>query len=197
MKLSLDFFTREDPETISRELLGMTLYTRIGSETTSGIIVETEAYRGPEDRGSHAFNNRRTPRTEVMFQSAGHAYVYLCYGIHYLFNVVTGPVDQPHAVLLRAAQPREGIDVMQRRRGPLKSVYQLTAGPGALAQAFGIQLSHTGVALDGDTIWIEDEGVLRTDIVASPRVGMNFEGPWHSIPWRFRVKGNPWTSKAK
>lgn len=199
------FYLRSDVVKISRELLGKVLYTRLPGpagrrQLTGGVIVETEAYAGPEDRASHAFGNRRTARTEVMFHRGGIAYVYLCYGIHSLLNVVTHSEGIPHAILIRAIEPTRGRPTMLRRRhmeGPV--VPRLTAGPGALSQAMGIDPSLSGETLDGPRLWIEDQGieVLPEAIVASPRVGVAYAGLHAARPWRFRVKDSPWTSPAK
>ena len=200
MKLPLSFYQRNDVVQISKELIGKVLITEINGFKCSGRIVETEAYQGPEDRGSHAFGNRLTPRTENMFKDGGITYVYQCYGIHYLLNVVTSVSNSPHAILLRGLEPIDGIETMLFRRKMKNPIPALTAGPGVLAQAMGIDKSHNGISLLGDKIWIEEpinETVCYDDIVSSKRVGMNFEGPWHSIPWRFRLKNNLYTSQAR
>ncbi|NOZ08362.1 MAG: DNA-3-methyladenine glycosylase [FCB group bacterium] len=187
--LPLSFYLREDVLLISRELLGKFLVTRFDGHLTSGMIIETEAYRGPEDRASHAFGNRRTARTEVMFQKGGRAYIYLCYGIHHLFNVVTNVEGTPHAVLIRALQPEDGIETMLDRRGKTVAITSLCAGPGSLARALGLHYRYSGTPLDGDVIWIEDRGVdpLAEDIVASSRIGVDYAGEDAKLPWRFRI----------
>ena len=149
-KLSRSFYIRADVLQISRELLGKFLLTRIGNDhITGGMIVEAEAYAGPEDRASHAYNGRRTSRTETMFQEGGVAYVYLCYGIHHLFNIVTNVEGIPHAVLIRAIVPIDGIDLMLRRRDKKAVISKLTGGPGTLTQALGIHTTHSGTDLTG------------------------------------------------
>lgn len=199
--LPLHFFTRTDPVQVAKDLLGKYLVTHFEGELTSGKIVETEAYRAPDDRACHAFANRRTARTEVMFAEGGHAYVYLCYGIHHLFNVVTGPPEMAHAVLIRAVQPVDNVELMLGRRKMVKPERRLTAGPGALTGALGILTAHTGLSLLDPTgpIWLEDRGevVLEENIVASPRVGVAYAGECAEWPWRFRIKNSPWTSPAK
>ena len=203
-KLGTDFYQREDVLAISRQLLGKVLCTSFNGSHTAGIIVETEAYAGIDDMASHAYGGRRTKRTETMYAPAGTAYVYLCYGIHHLFNVVTNVVGVPHAVLIRAIEPMEGIDIMLQRRkmDPLKT--NLTAGPGILSQALGISTQHSRISLLGDNIWIEDNHPSDSynkpknfDIISSPRVGCQYAGKDAHNPWRFRIKGNKWVSPAK
>ena len=197
MKLPISFYQRKDAVLVARELLGKHLYTRIDGQVTGGVIVETEAYQGPEDRGSHAFNHRKTPRNEMMFNAGGVVYMYICYGIHDMLNVVTGADGSSHAVLIRAVEPRVGIEVMRERRNVFKEDSRLCRGPGALTKALGLVKSHNGINLQEDTIWIEDknEAIDETDIIPSARIGMNFDGPFKTIPWRFYVKGNRNVSK--
>lgn len=198
-KLPQKFYTREDVIQISKELLGKFIYTDIDGKVTGGMIVETEAYQGAEDKASHAFGNRKTPRTEPFYKEGGISYVYLCYGIHYLFNVITNQKNIPHAILIRAIEPTEGIETMLHRRRMTRPLYNLAAGPGAMSMALGITIKHNAVNLQGKTIWLEDKGVKieEKDIIASPRVGVAYAKEYASKPWRFRVKGNLWTSKAK
>ncbi len=199
MKLDLSFYRREDVLQISRELLGKILYSYHPKDgITSGMIVETEAYAGPIDRASHAYDNRRTNRTEVMYKPGGVAYVYLCYGIHSLFNVITGYKDVPHAVLIRALEPVDGLDIMLRRRNMKKIEPRVSAGPGMLTKAMGITTSDDGVPLNGRRIWIEDNGktIDDDDIIASPRVGVDYAGEDAKLPFRFRITDTKWTSKA-
>ena len=198
-KLKPSFYIRRDVTLIARQLLGKRLFTNLHDEgITGGIIVETEAYAGPEDRASHAYGNRRTRRTEMMFHQGGVAYVYLCYGMHSLLNVVTHGEGIPHAVLIRAVQPTHGIAAMLKRRGRKALDYTLTAGPACLTQALGIDMRHNGTALTGNRIWIEDrgDGVPSRHIVAGRRVGVAYAGPHAKRPWRFRVRDNPWTSPS-
>ncbi len=185
--------------TIARDLLGKVLVTRFEGSYCSGKIVETEAYAGISDKASHAWGGRFTDRTRIMYEPGGTAYVYLCYGIHHLFNVVTNLGGTPHAVLVRALEPLEGIETMLERRGMEKLVPALTAGPGSLSQAMGIHFRHSGLKLSGDEVWIEDRGirVKKADIIASPRVGVSYAGEDALLPYRFRIKGNAWTSKAR
>ncbi len=198
-RLATSFYLGNDVVALSRALLGKLLCTRSGgSELTGGVIVETEAYAGPEDRASHAHGNRCTRRTAVMFQRGGVAYVFLCYGMHALFNVVTNVEGIPHAVLIRAIQPVRGVATMLRRRDRTHLDRAVAGGPGALSQALGITVADTGADLvRGRTIWIEDApAVAPADIIASPRVGVAYAGEHAGRPWRFRIRNSPWTSPA-
>jgi DNA-3-methyladenine glycosylase len=175
---------------IARELLGKYLFTNIDGIFTGGIITETEAYNGESDKASHAFGGRRTSRTEIMYARGGFAYVYLCYGIHSLFNVVTNRENIPHAVLVRAIYPVEGIDQMfLRRRSPKSNVEELCIGPGTVSQALGIHFRHTGKSLLENEIWIEDKGLAipTEEIIVGPRVGVDYAGKDALLPYRFRV----------
>ncbi|MGI9260965.1 MAG: DNA-3-methyladenine glycosylase, partial [Woeseiaceae bacterium] len=163
MKIPGEFYLRSDVITVARDLLGKVLCTQFDGIPTTAIITETEAYAGETDKASHAFGGRRTTRTEPMFGLGGNAYVYLCYGIHHLFNVVTGQEGMPHAVLVRAGSPLDGMETMLSRRRKEKADKKLMAGPGTIAEALGIKSSMTGTDLAGDRIWIEDQGVVVAD----------------------------------
>ncbi len=200
-RLTKSFYTRTDVVQLSQELLGKYLVTNIDGQITSGKIVETEAYRAPDDKACHAWMNRRTSRTEIMFAEGGRAYVYLCYGIHHLFNVVTAGENMAHAILIRAIEPADNIEKMLARRKMRKPERRLTAGPGILSQALGIKTAHTGTDLTApdSPIWIEDrdEIVAPEHIIASPRVGIGYAEECIEWPWRFRIRGSEWTSMAK
>ena len=194
------FYQRSDVVQISRDLLGKYLMADTDGEVTGGRIVETEAYSHVGDRACHSHLNRRTTRTEVMYRPGGVAYVYKVYGFHYLFNVITNVQDKPDAVLVRAIEPTLGVDAMQRRRNLSGVIPRLTAGPGMLTQAMSITKQHYGLPITtGETIWIEDRGesVADEEIIASPRVGIDYAGEDALLPWRFRVQNSKWTSKAK
>jgi DNA-3-methyladenine glycosylase len=196
--LPLEYYRHEDVLFLSQDLLGKFLVTHIGGSITAGMIVETEAYCAPEDRASHAYGYRRTRRNEVMYHAGGVCYVYRCYGIHALFNVVTNGIDHPHAILIRAIEPTDGIPVMLQRRHKTTLEKTLTAGPGALTQALGIDTSHNGLLLTGEPIWIEDRGIkLAHEIVSSPRIGVEYAGPDSLLPWRFYLKNSRWVSKKR
>lgn len=189
-KLPLSFYRHHDVVEISQKLLGKYLFSNIDSCLTVGIITETEAYRGPEDRASHAFGMRRTKRNEVMYKSGGCAYVYLCYGLHYLFNVITNQQDIPHAVLVRAIYPVMGIETMLERLHKKKLTSNMLKGPGLVTKALGITTKENGMVLTGSTLWIEDHGIKidPNDIIASPRVGIDYAGEDALLPWRFQIK---------
>mgnify|MGYP001814259993 FL=1 len=190
MKLARAFYERDDVVSVSRDLLGKVLCARLRDKVTSAIITETEAYAGISDRASHAFGNRRTPRTEPMYGPGGRAYVYLCYGIHHLFNVVTSRAGTPHAVLIRAALPLEGIGTMRRRRKRRLKDALLMTGPGTVSQALGIRTTMSGTDLRGDRIWIEDRGIAihPDDVIVGPRVGIDYAGEDAARPYRFTTK---------
>jgi DNA-3-methyladenine glycosylase len=194
------FYQRENVVQIGKELLGKYLFTQINGEKAGGMIVETEAYSHVNDRACHSHLQRRTQRTEIMYHSGGVAYVYLCYGIHHLFNIITNAQDKADAVLIRAIEPTQNVEIMQKRRGIHKVVPQLTAGPGAMSQALGITTAHYGLPLTTEElIWVEDRCIPMSaeKIIASPRIGVAYAGEDALLPWRFRMKDNIWTSKAK
>ena len=197
-KLSADFYQRDDVLLISQELLGKVICTNFHGKLTSGIIVETEAYAGVTDKASHAYGGRRTKRTETMYAKGGSAYVYLCYGIHHLFNIVTNKKNIPHAVLIRAIQPRDGIEIMLQRRNKKNIDHTLTSGPGSLTRALGITVKNSGTFLMDNLIWLEDQNINYTnqDILATPRVGVQYAGKDAQNPWRFQVENSPWVSPA-
>ena len=200
-RLSKSFFLREDVVQISKELLGKILVTNIAGHIAAAKIVETEAYQAPEDKASHAYNNRLTNRTKVMFQEGGVAYVYLCYGIHHLFNVVTAKEGIPHAVLIRAVEPLENISLMLNRRNFKQKKSQLTAGPGVMSKALGITTIHSGINLTdkNSPIWLEESSYIlkEENIIATPRVGIGYAKECILWNWRFRIKDSNWTSKVK
>jgi DNA-3-methyladenine glycosylase len=189
VKLAQDFYRREDVVQVSRELLGKVLCTHLRGHLTKIVITETEAYAGVADKASHAFGGRRTNRTEPMFGLGGMAYVYLCYGIHHLFNVVTNVEGVPHAVLIRAGNPLEGADIMLERRQKPVVDHRLLGGPGSLAKALGITTGLTGQSLQSDKIWIEEGGisVAREAISTGPRVGVDYAEEDALLPYRFRA----------
>lgn len=198
-KLDNSFYDRPGVVKVARDLLGKVLVTAFDGQRTSGRIVEVEAYNGVVDRASHAYSGRRTRRTEIMFGPGGSAYVYLIYGIYHLFNVVTNRKDVPHAVLVRALEPMDGIPLMLKRRGKPKLDHTLTRGPGNLSRAMGLLTTHTGTSLSGDEIFIEDDGYKpkRGEIVAGPRIGVDYAGEDSTLAYRFYLKGNVYVSGKK
>lgn len=201
-KLPLLFYQRENVIEIARDLLGKILVTKWKNadghrDETSGRIVEVEAYNGSVDKASHAAGGRRTKRNEVMYGKGGRSYVYLCYGIHHLFNVVTNKKETPHAVLIRALEPIEGIDVMLKRTGKQKLDNTLTKGPGNVSKALGISFrQHNSISLLSNELFIaQDDYILnQQDIVASPRIGVDYAGEDAKLLYRFFIKGNPYVS---
>lgn len=197
MLLSRSFYTRSDVTLIARELLGKYLCTGIDGLVTCGMICETEAYAGVTDRASHAFGGRRTPRTEIMFREGGTAYIYLCYGIHSLFNVVTSHAEIPHAVLIRGIVPAEGTEIMLRRTELKALSANSGTGPGKVARLLGIHYSFSGLDLIrsfGDSrqaVWIEDRGILvdPQQIQTGPRIGVDYAGEDALLPYRFIFNG--------
>jgi len=196
-KLPLDYYQQDDVVELARDLLGKYLFTKINGQLSSGIIVETEAYNGRTDRACHAHLNKRTPRTSIMYEAGGRAYVYLCYGIHNLFNIVTNQKDKADAVLIRAVEPVDGLDLMLERRNKSKLDKRLTAGPGSLSKALGINRSHYGELLNDSTIWLEDKNLhySSNEIVETTRIGVDYAREDALLPWRFYVKDNPYISK--
>jgi DNA-3-methyladenine glycosylase len=199
MILPASFYTRKDVVRVAKDLLGKVLVTNFDGLHTAGMIVETEAYAGASDKASHAFGNRRTRRTEVMYREGGTAYVYLIYGIHHLFNVVTHLAEVPQAVLVRAVEPLDGIDIMMQRRKMDVMKPNITAGPGAMSAALGIYTKHTGYPLSGPEIYIEDRGIKIKpgQIVAATRVGVAYAAEDALLPYRFYIKDNKYVSKGK
>lgn len=190
MKLEREYFLSTDVTGTARSLLGKVLVSKIGNRITSGIITETEAYAGITDKASHAYEGRRTSRTEVMFREGGTAYIYLCYGIHSLFNVVTAPEGIPHAVLIRGIIPLAGANLMLRRRGLKKSDPTAFSGPGKVSQALALLFSETGTDLTGNRIWLEDQNIVvhPSLISATPRIGVDYAGEDALLPWRFTIE---------
>ncbi|MCG3167106.1 MAG: putative 3-methyladenine DNA glycosylase [Bacteroidia bacterium] len=189
-KLPKDFYLQDDVVSLSKQLLGKVLFTREGKTITAGIITETEAYAGITDKASHAYGGRRTQRTETMYAEGGVSYVYLCYGMYSLFNVVTNEKDIPHAVLVRAIQPFEGINKILERRKSDKLKKGLTTGPGKVSIALGINFrSHNAQKLSGNKIWIEDRKISfpENKIFSGPRIGVDYAGEDAKLPYRFWI----------
>lgn len=196
-KLSDLFYQNRNVVEVARELLGKYLFTRIDGAVTGGYIVETEAYNGPLDKASHAYGNKRTPRTETMFMPGGVAYVYLCYGIHEMLNIVTSVQDEPLVVLVRAVNPTVGLDVMQLRRNMAVIKPNITMGPGSVAKALGISRKINAISLQSETLWLEDHGLNFDDsqVAVVPRIGVDYAKEDALLPYRFYVKGNPYVSR--
>ncbi|QIY90040.1 DNA-3-methyladenine glycosylase [Chryseobacterium gallinarum] len=197
MKLPLSYYSDQDVLFLAQDLLGKVLFTNLNGQITAGIIVETEAYFGIKDKASHAYGGRRTNRTEPLYSHGGISYVYLCYGIHHLFNVVTSVEGDPHAVLVRAIEPLIGKEIMESRRKMPASRAAISSGPGSAAKALGIDQSFNRKDLGGNEIWIEDHGIQYPPeaIVASTRIGVAYAQEDALLPWRFFVKNNKYVSK--
>ena len=195
-KLPREFYTRSNVVTVARELLGKVLVVpTTNGKRVAGKIVEVEAYRGPQDRAAHSYGGRRTKRTETMYGIGSTAYVFFVYGMYYQFNVVTGPAETPHAVLIRALEPVEGIELMRKRRHGQPD-HNLTNGPGKLCIALGIDRRLDAANLLGNSVWLEEgEKVSRSLIASGPRIGIDYAGEWKDKPWRFWVKHNPFVSR--
>lgn len=195
--LPVSFFQGNDVESIASDLLGKLVVTKLAGKVTVGRITETEAYKGTEDRACHAFGGRRTPRNEVMYADGGHAYVYICYGIHFLFNVVTNRRDHPDAVLIRSVEPIEGTPVMLQRAGKDVLRPNLAAGPGNLTRALGIDMRHNGLLLNSPVLHIADDGFSVPSILATPRIGVESAGADALRLYRYIIKGNRYVSGRK
>jgi len=195
--LPLAFYGRDDVVQVSRELIGKFLCTNINGKLTSGMIVETEAYSGRTDKASHAYPDVKTKRTETMYGPPGRAYVYLCYGIHHLFNVVTNQEGLADAVLIRAVEPDTGVEEMLSRRNRKMVEPSISNGPGKLSQALGIKTDHDKISLQSDELWIEDRNIeiAESQILSDKRVGVDYAGEDANLPWRFLLNDSKWVSK--
>jgi len=190
MKLKKDFYIRENVVQIANDLLGKILVTKVDGKITSGIIVETEAYNGIYDKACHAYGGRKTDRTKVMYEEGGVSYVYFCYGMHYLFNVVTNKKEVPDAVLIRGIIPLKNKKWIFQRISERSLKNGVLNGPGKVTKALGINKSLNGVSLLGNQIWIEDDGIFipQNDIIVGPRIGVDYAGEDALLPYRFLVK---------
>ena len=196
-KLLLSFYERNDVVRIAKELIGKVLVTNIDGIETSGRIVETEAYVAHVDKASHAFGGKRTARNEHMYSAGGTAYVYICYGMHQMFNVVTNDKDIPDAILIRAVEPISGMEAMLTRTGKIILDHTITKGPGNVGKAFGIFKAHSGLNLEGDEVYIASDGVVVSDrdIASGPRIGVESSGKDALLPYRFYLRGNKFVSR--
>lgn len=190
------FFTRDDTPLIAQELLGKLLVVPDAEGVrVSGMIVETEAYLGISDRAAHSYGGRRTGRTEIMYAEGGHVYIFLVYGMHYQLNFVTGRTDHPHAILIRAVEPIEGLEIMRQRRGKMADK-NLTSGPGKLCKALAIDKSFNGEHLADGRIWVEEfRSLTQDEIDSGTRIGIDYAGDDAKKPWRFWIKGNTFVSR--
>jgi DNA-3-methyladenine glycosylase len=195
-KLPIQFYRSTDVIETAQKLLGKIIVTNFNGQLTSARITETEAYVAITDKASHSYSGRRTERNEHMYGSAGIAYVYICYGMHHLFNVVTNKKDVPDAVLIRAAEPLMGIDIMLQRTGKIKLDNTLTKGPGNMSRALGITKQQSGIKLCSTEICIYDDGCIVDAAITgvSKRIGIDGAGTAVDYPYRFYIKGNRYVS---
>jgi DNA-3-methyladenine glycosylase len=196
-KLGRGFYEQGDVETVARELLGKVLCARRRGVVTAGRIVEVEAYAGQDDRACHAHGGRRTRRNDVMYGPGGHVYVYLCYGLHVMFNVVANVEGRADAVLVRALEPMEGEEVMRKRRKLKHTRGNVSSGPGVLTQALGLTLNDNRADLLADSVWIEDRGEHAGVVACGPRIGVDYAGEHAARPWRFWIRGNRFVSACR
>ena len=195
-KLPISVYQDNNVVRVARNLLGKQLWTNFNDVLTAGKIVEVEAYCGATDRACHAFPNKRTPRTQIMYEGGGVAYVYLVYGMHHLFNIVTNVEGSADAVLIRAIEPVTGEDFMMDRRNVNQSNKLLTGGPARLTQALGITVEHNKTDLQSEQIWLtEGKSYADSDIFISTRIGVEYAGADALLPWRFHIKDNKYVSK--
>lgn len=194
-KLERSFYLR-NANLVAPNLLGKVLVHKSEEGVTAGIIVEVESYIGPEDKGSHAYLNKRTARTEIQFGIGGYAYIYTIYGLHRCFNVVTNEVCKPEVVLIRALEPIEGIELMKARR-KVQNALELCNGPGKLCAALGISNKNYGDDLCGDTLFIKDKlKISPSNIIISPRVNIDYAEEYKNVYWRYYIKNNKYVSKV-
>lgn len=198
-KLKSEYYQNPDVILLAQDLLGKVLFTKKSGEITAGIITETEAYFGEDDKASHAYGGRQTPRTEAMYQPGGFSYIYLCYGIHHLFNIVVSREDDPKSVLVRSVEPFQGLPEIEARRNRPSTDRAVSSGPGSVCKALGIDMTFNKKSLTGEEIWIEDVGQRYStdDIEATPRIGVDYAGKHALLPLRFYLKNNRYVSKGK
>lgn len=198
-KLPLSFYLQSDVVEVARQLIGKILVTCFENKLTAGRIVETEAYAGIVDKASHAFGNKRTNRTEIMFAKGGVCYVYLCYGVHHLFNVVTNTENTPHAILIRAIEPIAGLEIMQERTKKNKIDLSITKGPGNVSKALGISTKNSGETLLENLLFISNDNhsLKQEDIIATKRIGVDYAAEDALLPYRFIVRNNLFVSGKK
>lgn len=196
-KLPLSFYANKDVVQVAKDLIGMLVVTRVNDVFTSGRIVETEAYKAIIDKASHSYRGKRTARNEDMYAAAGTVYIYICYGMHHMLNVVTNEKEIPDAILIRAIEPVAGIEFMMKRTGKKRDDLNITRGPGNLAKALGIQKKHSGLHFTGHHIMLYQDGhskIPEHAIGTSKRIGVASAGDDALLPYRFYLKGNKYVS---
>lgn len=189
-KLQKSYFLQKDVVFLAKDLLGKYFFTRIDGQISGGIISETEAYVADVDKASHAYHHRRTRRNEMMYHEGGVIYMYLCYGMHHMLNVVTNEEDVADAILIRGIFPTHGEELMLRRTGKSKMTPDVTSGPGKVSKALGLTVSDNGLSLESDRVWIEDRDVIvpKNQILITPRIGVDYAGEDAQLPYRFVLK---------
>ena len=194
-KLPASYYLNEDVLFLAKDLIGKKLVTNFNNNLTSGMIVETEAYRSINDKASHAYLNKKTKKNEMMYSNGGVSYVYMCYGIHSLFNIVTNRQNIADAILIRAIEPVDGIETMKERSSK-KNIFNIGSGPGKLSMALGINMNSNGEKLTGHKIWIQDTKSIQShQILSGKRIGVDYAGKDSDLPWRFYIKDNKHISK--
>ncbi len=189
-RLQKSYFLQKDVVSLAKDLLGKYIFTSIDGQLSGGIISETEAYVAEIDKASHAFNHRKTRRNEMMYHEGGVIYMYLCYGMHHMLNIVTNDEDIADAILIRGIIPTHGEELILRRTGKPRIKPDITSGPGKVSKALGLTVADNGLSLDSDKIWIEDRGMNVTDdqILVTPRIGVDYAGEDAQLPYRFVLK---------
>ncbi len=198
-KLKPEYYLNHDVIFLAKDLLGKILFTEKNGEITAGVITETEAYLGEDDKASHAYGGRRTLRTEAMYLPGGFCYVYLCYGIHHLLNIVISQKNDPKSILIRSVEPYLGLPVMERRRNMTASSKAISSGPGSVCKALGIDMTFNKKSLTGERIWIEESesSCNAEDIATTPRIGVDYAGEHAQLSLRFYLRNNRFVSKIK
>jgi DNA-3-methyladenine glycosylase len=198
-KLKPEYYLNHDVIFLAKNLLGKILFTEKNGEITAGVITETEAYLGEDDKASHAYGGRRTLRTEAMYLPGGFCYVYLCYGIHHLLNIVISQKNDPKSILIRSVEPYLGLRVMERRRDMTASSKAISSGPGSVCKALGIDMTFNKKSLTGERIWIEESesSYNAEDIASTPRIGVDYAGGHAQLSLRFYLRNNRFVSKIK
>ena len=193
MIISIHYFQNKDVLFLAKDLLGKYVFTQIDGQITGGIITETEAYKGIHDKASHAYGGRRTQRNEMMYATGGVAYIYLCYGMHYMLNFVTNQQNIPDAILIRAIKPTHGEELMLKRTGKKQCSPTLTNGPGKLCKALGITMRQNGISLNSPELWLENRrlSINPQDIQCGPRIGVDYAQEDALLPWRFSLISSP------
>jgi DNA-3-methyladenine glycosylase len=195
-RLDRSIFQNPNVTEVAQYLLGKVICTHINGYYSEAVITEVEAYSGENDKASHAHMGKYTKRTATMYEDGGYAYIYLCYGIHHLFNIVTNVKGKADAVLIRSIEPLENIDRMLERRNSKQNKPTVFAGPGKLCQALGIDKSLNGIDLVcSNSIYIVDKDITVKEIVKANRIGIDYAQEDALLPWRFYISGNKYVSK--